>query len=269
MLSFRCALIILLSDPRLSRAVLSKLAGALARGATMRRVDSAPMTARARARIELTEEIKAAGRRQLAEVGAADLSLRAVARELGMVSSAVYRYVASRDDLLTLLLVDAYDALGQAVEDAALDRRGGFPARWVRMAGRDPELGVGQPPRVRPGLRQPRARLPGPDRHRRAGRAARRWPPWAWWPTAWPPGRSWWARPGRCPGSCTPTWPASGTRPASTCPTRCWPGPAGLDPALRRHQLRALRPPARGDHRRRAFFAHQARRTAELIATGG
>lgn len=92
------------------------------------------MTARARARIELTEEIKAAGRRQLAEVGAADLSLRAVARELGMVSSAVYRYVASRDDLLTLLLVDAYDALGQAVEDAALDRRGGFPARWVRMA---------------------------------------------------------------------------------------------------------------------------------------
>jgi len=52
---------------------------------------NAPMTARARARAELVEEIKAAGRRQLAEVGASELSLRAVARELGMVSSAVYR----------------------------------------------------------------------------------------------------------------------------------------------------------------------------------
>ncbi len=92
------------------------------------------MTARARARIELTDEIKASGRRQLAEVGAADLSLRAVARDLGMVSSAVYRYVASRDDLLTLLLVDAYDALGAATEEAASDRRGGFEARWVRVA---------------------------------------------------------------------------------------------------------------------------------------
>ena len=40
--------------------------------------------------------------------GAAGLSLRAIARDLGLVSSAVYRYVASRDDLLTLLLVDAY-----------------------------------------------------------------------------------------------------------------------------------------------------------------
>lgn len=95
---------------------------------------SAPTTARARARAELTREITAAGRRQLAEVGASELSLRAVARELGMVSSAVYRYVASRDDLLTLLLVDGYDALGAAVEAAAADGRGGFEARWVRVA---------------------------------------------------------------------------------------------------------------------------------------
>lgn len=46
------------------------------------------------------------------------MSLRAIARELGMVSSAVYRYVASRDDLLTLLLVDAYTELADAVEGA-------------------------------------------------------------------------------------------------------------------------------------------------------
>lgn len=98
------------------------------------RMANAPMTARARARAELLDEIKAAGRRQLAEVGASELSLRAVARELGMVSSAVYRYFASRDELLTALLVDAYDALGAVVEEAAADRRGGFEARWVRVA---------------------------------------------------------------------------------------------------------------------------------------
>jgi AcrR family transcriptional regulator len=61
------------------------------------------------------------GRAHLATEGAAALSLRAVARDLGLVSSAVYRYVASRDELLTLLVVDGYDELGDAV-DAAVDR---------------------------------------------------------------------------------------------------------------------------------------------------
>src|ERR1700682_2962173 len=58
------------------------------------------------------------GRRHLATEGAAGLSLRAVARDLGMVSSAVYRYVSSRDELLTLLLVDAYSELADAVDRA-------------------------------------------------------------------------------------------------------------------------------------------------------
>ena len=75
--------------------------------------------ARERARAEITAEILAAARRQLATDGAAGLSLRAVAREIGMVSSAVYRYVASRDELLTLLIIESYDALGAAVEAAA------------------------------------------------------------------------------------------------------------------------------------------------------
>jgi len=51
-------------------------------------------------------------------VGAAALSLRAVAREVGMVSSAVYRYFPSRDDLLTRLIIDGYDDLGAAAEEA-------------------------------------------------------------------------------------------------------------------------------------------------------
>lgn len=92
------------------------------------------MTARARARTELTQEIKSAARRQLAEVGAAALSLRAVARELEMVSSAVYRYFPSRDDLLTALIVDAYDAVGSAAEEAERNEGGRFPERWLAVA---------------------------------------------------------------------------------------------------------------------------------------
>lgn len=85
---------------------------------------NAPRTARERARAELTEEILASARRQLAEVGPTDLSLRAIARDLGMASSAIYRYFASRDALLTRLIIEAYDAVGEAAEtaEAAVDR---------------------------------------------------------------------------------------------------------------------------------------------------
>ncbi|RLK61631.1 TetR/AcrR family transcriptional regulator [Actinokineospora cianjurensis] len=89
---------------------------------------SAGRTARDKARHELTREIKDEARRQLATDGAHQLSLRAVARSLGMVSSALYRYFPSRDDLLTALIIDAYDALGAAVERAD---RGDTPVeRW-------------------------------------------------------------------------------------------------------------------------------------------
>ena len=90
---------------------------------------------RARLRAELTEQIKAEARRQLAEQGAAGLSLRAVAREVGMVSSALYRYFPSRDDLLTALIVDAFDAVGQAAEDAdATCERDDVGGRFVAAA---------------------------------------------------------------------------------------------------------------------------------------
>ncbi|MFM7534219.1 MAG: TetR/AcrR family transcriptional regulator [Acidimicrobiales bacterium] len=94
---------------------------------------SAPRTARARARAEITQEIVDAGRRQLATDGAAGLSLRAIARELGMVSSAVYRYFPSRDDLLTTLIVEAYDALGDAAEAADDDPAAPAPTRLRRI----------------------------------------------------------------------------------------------------------------------------------------
>lgn len=89
--------------------------------------------ARERARAEVMAQIMAAGRRELAEHGADGLSLRAVAREIGMVSSAVYRYVASRDELLTLLIIESYDAVGVAAERAA-QQEGTAAQRFVAIA---------------------------------------------------------------------------------------------------------------------------------------
>jgi AcrR family transcriptional regulator len=85
---------------------------------------SLPRTARERARAEITREILDAARGYLATDGAPALSLRAIARDLGMASSALYRYFKSRDELLTRLIIDAYDSLGAAAEasEAAVDR---------------------------------------------------------------------------------------------------------------------------------------------------
>lgn len=92
-------------------------------------------TARERAREQITGEIVAAARARLATEGPGELSLRAVARDVGMVSSAVYRYFASRDELLTALLVLAYDDLGAAAEqaDAAVSDRAAFRERWLAV----------------------------------------------------------------------------------------------------------------------------------------
>ena len=76
------------------------------------------MGTRQETRERIERQIVELGRRHLVTEGAAGLSLRAIARDLGMVSSAVYRYVASRDELLTLLLVDAYSELADAVDEA-------------------------------------------------------------------------------------------------------------------------------------------------------
>lgn len=84
------------------------------------------MGKRQESRDQIEARIIELGRRHLVDRGAAGLSLRAIARELGMVSSAVYRYVSSRDELLTLLLVDAYSDLADTVDRA----RGPGGALW-------------------------------------------------------------------------------------------------------------------------------------------
>jgi AcrR family transcriptional regulator len=90
---------------------------------------------RARARAEARAAIMTAAARRVADDGANALSLRAVARDVGMVSSAVYRYFPSRDDLLTALIIEAYDSLGEHVE-AEIESTEGKPAaaRWIDAA---------------------------------------------------------------------------------------------------------------------------------------
>ncbi|MEO7746463.1 MAG: TetR/AcrR family transcriptional regulator [Actinomycetota bacterium] len=90
---------------------------------------------RARAKEQMRTGILDTARRELADGGPAGLSLRAVAREMGMASSAVYRYFDNRDALLTALIIDAYDSLGEAVEtaEAAVAREDQL-GRWLVIA---------------------------------------------------------------------------------------------------------------------------------------
>lgn len=127
-------------------------------------------TPRAQARARTVADITRIGRRHLATEGAAAVSVRAVARDLGVVSSGIYRYVRSRDDLLTLLVVDGYDELGDFVDAAvakvaAEDYRGRFMAigqavrRWALREPAAYALLFGSPV---PGYEAPGERTTGP-----------------------------------------------------------------------------------------------------------
>jgi len=74
---------------------------------------------RARLRADMIDQIKAVARQQLAEQGPGGVSLRGIAREIGTASSALFRYFPSHNDLITALVVDAYDSLAEAVTAAA------------------------------------------------------------------------------------------------------------------------------------------------------
>jgi AcrR family transcriptional regulator len=81
--------------------------------------NSAVKTARERVREEMTGEILAVARQHLARQGAAAISLRSVARDLGMAPSALYRYFDGRDALLSALILAAYESLAERAEAAA------------------------------------------------------------------------------------------------------------------------------------------------------
>lgn len=89
---------------------------------------------RAEARLLQIGRIKSTSRRLITEKGASGLSLREVAREMGVVSSALYRYFPTRDDLLSALIVDAYNDLGMAAERAAQRSPRDDPRRRMHAA---------------------------------------------------------------------------------------------------------------------------------------
>ena len=74
------------------------------------------------------EEIKGIAREQMAQGGAASLSLRAIAAQMGVTAPALYRYFVDRDALITALIVDAFDALGAALWAARRECR---PDDWA------------------------------------------------------------------------------------------------------------------------------------------
>ncbi|GAA3634195.1 TetR/AcrR family transcriptional regulator [Microlunatus ginsengisoli] len=91
-------------------------------------------TPRERARAETLAQIKHLALNQLAAAGAGELSLRAIARELNLVSSAIYRYYTSRDELITALLIDAYADLADQLEAVSAPGRRAARRRWADAA---------------------------------------------------------------------------------------------------------------------------------------
>lgn len=75
-------------------------------------------TRRERIRTDTIAEIKAAALDQIAELGGPALSIRGVARAIGMSPAGLYRYYPGRDALLTDLITDAYNDLAGTVEGA-------------------------------------------------------------------------------------------------------------------------------------------------------
>lgn len=101
---------------------------------------------RARVKEETRSQILASARRHLAEEGPSGLSFRAVARDVGLVSSAVYRYFPSREALLTELIIESYDGLGDAAEDAeAAVPRPHYGDRYRAVGRAIREWGVAEP----------------------------------------------------------------------------------------------------------------------------
>ena len=70
-----------------------------------------PASRRERARDATTAEIKATARRLLVQDGRDALTLRAIAREMGMTAPGLYRYFASHDDLVVGVCHDILDEL--------------------------------------------------------------------------------------------------------------------------------------------------------------
>lgn len=122
-----------------------------------------PRTPRQRFRAQIREEIKQAALRQLAQSGPAGVSVNAIGKELGVSGPALYRYYASRDELLTELVIDAYNDLLDALRAAIEQTPNRAPRRRFEALARGYRAwALGQPHRYRLLFGPP---LPGYDTH--------------------------------------------------------------------------------------------------------
>lgn len=82
----------------------------------------------------MLEQIKLLARQHMAAEGTAALSLRAIARDIDVTAPALYRYFPSRDELITALIVDAFNALADALEaEDARHPRDAYGARLFNV----------------------------------------------------------------------------------------------------------------------------------------
>ena len=122
-----------------------------------------PPPMRERYRAQVRHEVKQAALRQLAESGPAAVSVSAIGKQLGVSGPALYRYFASRDELLTELVIDAYHDLADALSAAALNAPEPGPrARLETLARAYRSWALAQPHRYRLLFGPP---LPGYDAH--------------------------------------------------------------------------------------------------------
>jgi AcrR family transcriptional regulator len=104
------------------------------------------MSRRDRVRAATVEEIKETARRILVAEGTDGLSLRAIAREMGMTAPALYRYFASREDLLVALITDLYDEMADTMEAARdAEPEDDVPARLAAASRTFRSWAVGHP----------------------------------------------------------------------------------------------------------------------------
>ena len=75
-------------------------------------------TRRERIRETTFEEISSVAWKQIAELGVPGLSLRAIARAMGMTAPGLYRYYPSRDDLVTALIIEGFNSFTEHLEAA-------------------------------------------------------------------------------------------------------------------------------------------------------
>jgi AcrR family transcriptional regulator len=91
-------------------------------------------TRRERQHAAIREEIKETARKLMEEHGTEGIATRLIAREMGLTAPALYHYFTNRDELITALIVDAFNALADTLEEVSEQARGEGPGEQLRRA---------------------------------------------------------------------------------------------------------------------------------------